>query len=461
MSLRARLAIAVALLGIVLASSALVILSLVQTSLVDAIDHQLASAARIAGGPPVPPGVKAVPVPLQIKGTTSPFTDVYIADYEQDGALVALLKGSEVGPGPAVTYSLAKANTSTPSHLTAFNALSADGHRSYRVAAVKLPDGRLALIALPTQSIDATYGHVRLGIALVALFLVVMLALTGWWVVRLGLRPIKEVTDTAMAIAHGDLGRRVEAQPKGTEAGQLAEAFNVMVDERQAAEQRLRQFVADASHELRTPLATVAGVLELYRSGSLPDLDDALRRASEETDRMSILVTDLLLLAQLDQGLPLMTDPVDLARIVNDAAFDLTMRDPSRHVELSVSPDAVVVGDEASLCQVVANLVSNTLDHTPSNATVSLSAERLGDVCVLTVGDDGPGMSSDDAAHIFDRFFRVDDGRARSHGGSGLGLSIVASIVEAHHGTVSVDTVVGEGSTFRVVLPCTPPRVDQ
>jgi len=453
-SLRARLALAVVLLAVVVASSALAVLTLVHNSLVNEVDGQIASAARATVGPPAPKGATLPLAPPNSNGSASRFTQLYIAVYERDRHVGTVLKGLDVGPGPAVSYVVARARRTSPARVAPFNAVSADGQSAYRAAAVTLPQGRLVLIAIPTRTIDSTYGQVRLGMVLVGVLLAATLALTWWWVVRLGLRPIKQVTATAVAIAGGDLGRRVETQPHRTEAGQLAQAFNVMLDERQAADQRLRQFVADASHELRTPLATVRGVLELYRSGTLDDLDEALRRASEETDRMAILVRDLLLLAQLDQGVTLTHNRVDLGRVVTDSAIDLRVRQSARRVELKVSPNPFVTGDEARLRQVVANLVGNALDHTPADATISLSVERLGNLCVLTVSDDGPGMTREESAHVFDRFYRVDRARARGHGGSGLGLSIVASIVEAHHGTVSVDTSLGKGVTFRVALPC-------
>jgi two-component system OmpR family sensor kinase len=218
----------------------------------------------------------------------------------------------------------------------------------------------------------------------------------------------------------------------------------------------LRQFVADASHELRTPLTTITGVLTLYRSGVLesgPVLDEALRRALQESERMTALVTDLLLLASLDQGAPLARDTVDLGEIVTDAAFDAAILDADRTIVTEIGADARVTGDEPRLRQVVANLVANAVAYTPAETSISLDVKADGEECVLLVRDDGPGMTAEQANRVFDRFYRTDTGRSRVRGGAGLGLSIVASIVNAHRGTVSVSTAPGRGTTFRVVLP--------
>ena len=171
---------------------------------------------------------------------------------------------------------------------------------------------------------------------------------------------------------------------------------------------------------------------------------------------MSKLITDLLLLAQLDQGIPLERAPVDLSQLVEDAAFDVTIQDHGRLVTTDVATGVLVNGDEARLRQVVANLVTNALTHTPRDTPIAMGVKATEDSCTLIVSDEGPGMASDQAAHIFDRFFRIDRGRARNTGGSGLGLSIVASIVAAHDGTVHVDTAPREGTTFRVTLPRQP-----
>jgi two-component system OmpR family sensor kinase len=290
-----------------------------------------------------------------------------------------------------------------------------------------------------------------------------LLGLVTWWVIRLGVRPVKQMTATATAIAGGDLSHRVPVGHEGTEADELGVALNTMLtrieeafDERSASEARLRQFIADASHELRTPVATIRGYAELYRRGGLAEreeLQQAMRRTEAETLRMGSLIDDLLLLARLDQGRPLGRAPVDLGVLAVDAAADARARAPERRVTASVSEGVVVNGDEHRLRQLVANLVSNALVHTPADAPIEARVRSDNGSAVLEVHDDGPGMSPDVAARAFERFYRADPSRSRHHGGSGLGLAIVRAIVDAHGGTVTLDTALGKGTTVRVELP--------
>ena len=229
-------------------------------------------------------------------------------------------------------------------------------------------------------------------------------------------------------------------------------------DQRTASEARLRQFIADASHELRTPVTTIRGYAELYRSGGLHDpeeLAQAMRRTEQESVRMGSLVEDLLLLARLDQGRALESGTVDLGVLAVDAVSDARAVDPDRPVTASVAEGVAVEGDEGRLRQVVANLVGNALVHTPPGTPVQVRATRTGSDAVLEVHDEGPGMPEPVAARAFERFFRADPARSRHAGGSGLGLSIVKAIVQAHGGTVAIESRAGVGTTVRVTLPLT------
>ena len=218
--------------------------------------------------------------------------------------------------------------------------------------------------------------------------------------------------------------------------------------------------MSDASHELRTPVTTIRGYAELYRGGGLRDgdaLEQAMRRTEQEAMRMGSLIDDLLLLARLDEGRPLSRAPVDLGVLVVDAAADARAVAPDRPIRAEPAADVVVEGDEDRLRQVLANLVNNALVHTPAGTEVVLRAHRDGDgVAVVEVADAGPGMSPEDAANAFERFYRADGSRSRASGGSGLGLSIVQAIVEAHAGRVALSSNPGQGTTVRVELPTTP-----
>jgi two-component system OmpR family sensor kinase len=337
----------------------------------------------------------------------------------------------------------------------------------WRVKAVVAQDtDTLLVIAQPLTDVDATVERLVTVEAAATLAVLAALGVVAWWVDRHGIRPVKRMTATATAIAAGDLSHRVPDGDLGTEAGRLGLALNQMLarielafDERSHVEARLRQFVADASHELRTPLTAIRGYSELYESGGLEDgheLSEAMRRTRQEAVRMGSLVDDLLLLARLDQGPVLARTRVDLAALVRDAGRDARAVDPARDVVTTADGPLHVLGDGDRLRQALANLVGNALVHTPTSAPLRLRAGRDGDRAVVEVADRGPGMSPEDAARAFERFFRADPSRSRHRGGSGLGLAIVEASVAAHGGEVRLDSAPGRGTTARVTLPLAP-----
>jgi two-component system, OmpR family, sensor kinase len=342
--------------------------------------------------------------------------------------------------------------------------LTVDG---YRVLAVADPEHDASLvIAMPLDDVEKTLKRllaVELAVSGLALLGIVIL---GSGAVRVGLAPLRRIQRTAEAIAAGDLSRRVEEPDAHTEVGQLAGAFDVMVArleaalaERAASEDRLRRFVSDASHELRTPLTSIRGYAELFRRGAANDPEGlalAMRRIEEEALRMGGLVDDLLLLARLDEGRPLERTPVDLAALAADAVADFGVAAPEHPVTLDVDGPVVVLGDEPRLRQVLVNLLANVREHTPPGTAATVRAAVVDGRATLVVADRGPGFSPEEAARVFTRFHRVDASRARTSGGSGLGLSIVDAIVRAHGGAVSVDAAPGRGAAFAVVLPIAP-----
>ena len=338
-----------------------------------------------------------------------------------------------------------------------------DSDLRYRVLTRGMGDGGVRMVAAPLRDVDATSADLLRTVLLTAAGVLLAGAATSWWMIRGGLRPIDRMIGTASAIAAGDLTRRVDHRDGRSELGRLAFALDEMLAkleaafaEREESEQRLRRFVADASHELRTPVAAIRGYAELFRHGGLAEaaaLERAMGRIEGESGRIARLVDDLLLLARLDQHQPLDRADVDVAALAADAVADLRAVEPDREVTLQAADHAVVVGDEARLRQVFANLLANARVHTPAGTPVHVEVRSDDGEVVCTVADEGPGIDREDRTRIFERFFRADPSRARSSGGTGLGLSIVASVVEAHGGRVEVGEADGGGARFTVHLP--------
>jgi two-component system OmpR family sensor kinase len=379
---------------------------------------------------------------------------------------------------------------------TTFTVGAVHGNGEWRVLAepITASDGSSGtlLVAQSLADVNNTLNHLTIVLVVIGAVALVVIAGVGYLVVRASLRPLRAVEHTAAKIAAGDLTHRVPLLDPRTEVGQLSASINTMLArietafaERAGSEQaarsseermrvsesaarrsedRMRAFVADASHELRTPLTTIRGFAELYRQGAASDPADVRRlmsRIEGEATRMGVLVEDLLLLARLDQQRPLAREPVDLLALAGDAVHDAAAVSPDRRVRLQVGstdPPPVVSGDEARLRQVLGNLVANALTHTPAGTSVTVTvateaAPGTPPTVVLTVTDQGPGLTAEAAARVFERFYRVDAARSRSGGGTGLGLSIVAALVAGHGGSVDVDTAPGQGASFRVRLP--------
>ncbi len=350
----------------------------------------------------------------------------------------------------------------------------------YRVYAIRSLTGYTLVLAFPLTELAQTLHRLLVVAVVVTLAVLAGMALLSWWTVRRGLRPLERIEETAEAIAAGDLSRRIEETDPRTEVGRLGASLNVMLgrieeamNERRASEEALRRFLADASHELRTPLTSIRGYAELFRRGAGADPDDAalaMRRIEQESARMGALVDELLFLTRAGRGRPIAHEPVDLSGVAADAVSDARAVDPSRTIELEAPEELVVLGDEMRLREVFANLLSNALVHTPAGTPVAVRLEEDDGWAEIRVSDRGPGLSAEEAAHVFEPFYRADRSRGRgaSGGGSerpgaGLGLPIVAAIAQAHGGRASVSSRPGEGATFTVRIPLrppTPPRPD-
>ena len=403
-------------------------------------------------------------------------TDYYVRVQLDD---VQNLNGENISPAAGAEYGIPKVPDLTGEQAEAhsgepYTVSSTQPGSNWRVVAypVYTADGTAAgsvVVALPLGDIESTVRHMSLVLLLSGLGIVLLGAVAGTWAVRRSLRPLREIETTAAAIAAGDLSQRVPAASEHTEVGRLSAALNGMLTQierafevQTASEARMRRFVADASHELRTPLATIRGYGELYRMGALTttdQVDDTMVRIESSATRMGALVEDLLALARMDDGRPMRLSRVDLTVLAADAVSDLHALDPSRPVRLEPlragEPGGVceVLGEESRLRQVLANLVGNAVTHTPAGTAVEIAVGVSGGSGVIEVRDHGPGIDPEHAARVFERFYRVDASRGRDSGGAGLGMAIVAAIVDAHHGTVTLEQTAGGGTTVRVTLP--------
>ncbi len=422
---------------------------------------------------------------------------------------------------PAVPTSLAWADSNNGKLMTVRAQGSSDAWRvitepvSYQLTTdqgtIKV-NGTL-IIGTDLGDVGTTVGRLVGAELIVGLIILVILTMAIIAVVRANLRPLVDIEETAGEIADGHLNRRVPERDPRTEIGSLGRSLNIMLsqietafharEESEAAahhsEERMRRFVADAGHELRTPLTAIRGFAEYYRQrgGMVPhwdnvapaapaawavppgasgagatgltpdDLDRIMQRVEKEAARMGLLVEDLLLLARLDQQRPLARQPIDLLSLAADAVHDARLLAPARTIDLSVQPGAafLVIGDEPRLRQVIGNLMSNALTHTPDGTPIEVSigsgtldprTPSSPPAVTLDVIDHGPGMTPEQAQRVFERFYRTDQARTRATGGSGLGLAIVNALVTAHGGVASVRTAPNQGATFRIALPLAP-----
>lgn len=487
-----RITIVLVLMALVIAAllaSGVVATTIMRGYLLDRADTQLKDAAtQLAQHPPPKGGFQPGD---NNRGPRLPSVFVFqrfdATGAQVDGPFRQPLKQSEAQPElPSLTLAQVVARDNKP-----FNVPAASGNETFRVIAYPMDDGGYLTVAQSLGDIDRTLQRL-VGVQVAAgVILLVLLAGVGTYVVRRSLRGLEDVEHTAVAIAGGDLSRRVPQRDPRTEVGRLSLALNQMLGQIETAfaqrtasefaarrsedaarrseeialrseenarqsEERMRRFIADASHELRTPLTSIRGFAELTRQKGAAADPATMRRIEDEAKRMGLLVDDLLLLARLDQQRPLQHQPVDLLTLAGDSVHDVQAVQPGRVVQLRIlqgSRAPVVDGDEARLRQVLGNLVSNALHHTPVEAPITISVGTRDGEAILQVADTGPGLNEEQKARVFERFYRADSARTRSTGGSGLGLSIVAALVAAHNGKVTVTDTPRHGATFTVHLP--------
>ncbi|MBY8857592.1 HAMP domain-containing histidine kinase [Nocardia sp. CA2R105] len=455
--LRVTLVVALVILaGLGLLISGVVVTSVMQRVVLGGVDRQLFDAAHIWARPDA-----------HLPGRLPPM--FYVRTTNAQG--VVELRSAPSAPVPDLP-------TDLDSHPRTVGSVGKPSDR-WRALEVVHPDG-VSVVAVHLDQgkniVDRLVGlQIVVGLAVLA-----VLAAVAQLVIRRSLRPLREVEKTASAIAGGDLHRRVPVRGTSTEVDLLSQSLNSMLSQIQQAfaateaseeaarrsEAKMRRFVADASHELRTPLTTIQGFAELYRQGAVPESEMLMDRIERESKRMSLLVEDLLMLARLDAQRPLERRPVDLLALASDTVHNLRAVDATRHPDGPPRPIDLeirsgegtleVSGDEARLRQVLGNLAGNALVHTAQGASVTVRLTPAEHEVLMEVVDTGAGLPPQEAERIFERFYRTDTSRSRDSGGTGLGLSIVQALVASHGGTVSVDSTLGEGTTFTVRLPREP-----
>jgi two-component system OmpR family sensor kinase len=465
-SLRARLLSAAILVAfLALAVFGTVTYSVLQRQLYYPVERELQHAAG--------------PITASLQESITFHLPVSLALQDAPGLYVGLYKGGRIATlSPA--YAAGKPyNPVIPSQLanpgTDFvyfdtHARQANGPE-FLVQVSTFGNGLYLLLAAPLTQVNGVLARllaVELAVAALALAVAVLL---GWWLVNVGLKPLRAIEAATTAISAGQLDERVPESSRHTEVGRLAHSFNLMLDRiqeaftrRDATEARLRQFVADASHELRTPVAAVKAYAELFSRGARnrpEDLGRVISGIERESGRMGDLVDDLLLLARLDEGRPLEREPVELVKVALDAVEAARLVGPEWPVTVEARKPVEVLGDPARLRQVVDNLLANVRAHTPPGTRTRLSVEEQGDEVQVDVIDNGPGIPPDQQARVFERFFRAESSRTRATGGTGLGLAIVSALVGAHGGRVGADNNPEGGARFWFRLPRYQPGEDE
>lgn len=395
-------------------------------------------------------------------------SDALVGVWSADGNYRVTLSPNVYGDETAIPQiDVSQLSTTEMTYVT----VPSSGDEEYRVLAKPMPGG-WDITALSLESVEAVSNRLVLIEAVGIMTLIGGLGLVGWWVIRLGITPMRRMVDASAQIAEGDLTVRLDGAGSGTESAELAASLNAMIgrlsdsiSERERSEVKLREFVADASHELRTPLTTVLGYAQLFRRGAIDgkvEQTDAWARTEAEAGRMKRLVEDMLELARYDAEPELHLAPTDVNRLVTEVLADanrahqgVTFVQDHGPVKAEVEAPAIATVDADRVRQAVINVVNNAAQHGAENVSVAVRMVEDGGVETvrIEVTDDGPGMTPEVAARATERFMRGDSSRSRTTGGAGLGLAITAAIVDVHSGALAIESTVGEGTTVSIEFP--------
>lgn len=403
-----------------------------------------------------------------LRGRPPQLPTLFLVEQVSASGQVQIVGGSENGVSPPRISAARLRGPATP-----FTAAAEDPGHSWRVLVQPARDGGHVVIAYSLDALNSTVTRLEAADAVAGAVAILILAIIGLPLVRVSLAPLSRIEDAAEAIAAGDLSRRIDRPSAKTEVGRLGAVLNMMLGRIEAAyrareegethardsEERMRRFVADASHELRTPLTSIRGLAEFClqqgEAASRAEMTRLMIRIQQEATRMGLLVEDMLLLAQFDEDRPLDRQPVDLSSVAAEAVLVARALPHGHSLTLLAAPDPVIVSaDSARLRQIIDNLIGNGLQHTPPGTVITVATGSTPGYGQLTVADNGPGLTAEQASRVFERFYRTDDARSRTRGGTGLGLSIAAALVQAHGGTITVEAQPpGHGAAFRVQLP--------
>jgi two-component system OmpR family sensor kinase len=382
-----------------------------------------------------------------------------------DGSVIAQLGGdisSNSAPTTFAGMTIAQVNAT---HGRAFTVEATKNHPVTRAIALALPTGLGSfIVSVSLDSVNRTLAELSWLFFFISLIVLLLIGLISRYVIKLSLKPLRDVEVTAAAIAAGDLSARLPESNPTTEVGRLSLSLNTMLGRieesfgvKVESESRLRRFVADASHELRTPLTAIRGFAELHRQGAVAGVEktkELIGRIEKESIRMGSLVEDLLFLARSDESRPLVKEPVDVANLIEESVASARAAGPEHPITVECEEELFVLGDAKRIHQAIANLLANARTHTPAGTPITVTAQTSANETTISVSDLGPGLSKSDQDRIFERFFRADPSRARNSGeGSGLGLSIVDAIMKAHGGSVSVSSELGAGARFTLHFP--------
>ncbi len=484
LSLRARLVAAVVLLAAVgLTALSFVSYRALHSYLYDRVDQQLEAAvgpvgfdlvkeAQAGGRGELLPEAGSGPTPGLSGGGGGPgaqwpsgtFGQLRYGGEAVIGRTFTFAEGEAGAPRPALPEGLEAEADGDPRFFTTGERGS--GSEQFRVLAAAGSGpltGLTTVVAIPLADTNATLDRLALIELVVRAVVLLALAALAWWLVGVGLRPLRRIGETAGQIAGGDLSRRVEPANERTEIGRLGLALNAMLAqiegafaEREAGERRLRRFLADASHELRTPLAAIRGYAELYRIGAQREpaqVERAMGRIESESARMGGLVDDLLTLARVDEVREPVQERFRVDEVLAEACEDARAANPERQIGLRGTRPVEVVGNAEQIRRVLDNLLRNAVVHTPAGTPIEAALAAEGEEAVLRVRDHGPGIAAEDPQAVFERFWRSSASRGREDGGAGLGLAIVAAIVHAHGGEVAAANAPGGGAELTVRLP--------